>query len=368
MLKVGLIGIGNAGNQVVKLGKQAGFDAIALNSSERDLATVADTVTIVTVGDEKGAGKDRSVAKEFIKEAAPELLSEGIFNEVVVDKDIVVVIASAGGGTGSGMAPSLQAVLQAVYPQTHFIIAGIVPTISESLAAQQNALEYLKEMKKTNPTYMLYDNMKFESLGPVSMIQEVNREIIEDLRVIRGDYQVSTPFTSIDEKDSMKIYQTPGRLVISRAACFKEKDVDEKSIEQRLVDAVKLGAHVELETDRIVKRLGLIINLPQSLYEKLDVTLPTVKKAFGEPIEGFEHIAVDDKYESRTVVTMSGLSFPDDRIQKTIQRIEEVKSKLNEQKGSILDNYDVDNVANARKDDKEIPDVAINPLDIFNNY
>lgn len=368
MLKVGLIGIGNAGNQVVKLGKEAGFDAVALNSSERDLATVADVVTTVTVGDEKGAGKDRNVAKQFIKQAAPELLSDGIFNEVVDNKDIVVVIASAGGGTGSGMAPSLQAVLQAIYPQTHFIIAGIVPTISESLAAQQNALEYLQEMKKSNPTYMLYDNMKFESLGPVSMIRRVNAEIIEDLRVLRGDYQISTPYTSIDEKDAMKIYQTPGRLVISRATNFKEKDIDDKSIEQRLVDAVKSGAHVELETDRIIKRLGLIINLPQALYQSLDVTLPTVKKSFGESIEGFEHIAVGENYEPRTIITMSGLSFPDDRVEKTIQRIEEVKSKLTEQKASILDSYSVDSLSEARRDEDNAVAANINPLDIFNNY
>lgn len=367
MLKVGVIGLGNAGNQIAKLAKEAGFDAIALNSSERDLQTVKDVVAAVTIGDEKGAGKDRSIAKSFIKEAAPELLQSGILDEAILDRDIVLLPTSLGGGTGSGMTPVLRAALAQLRPETHFIIVGIVPTISESLAAQQNTLEFLQEMKRTNPTYMLYDNAKYENLGPVSMIQTVNKEIIEDFKTIRGDYQVSTPFTSIDEKDAMKIYQTPGRVVVGRAYDFKEKDLDAASIEERIINHIKLGAHAELETDRIVKRLGLIVNLPQSLYETLDTTIPQAKKVFGEPVEGFEHIAVDDRYTSRVIVAMSGLSFPDDRIQKTIQRIEEVQAKLAEEKESILDSYDVRSVGEVRKDavvEVDVKDV----LDIFNDY
>ena len=367
MLNVSVIGIGNAGNQVAALAKQAGFSAMALNSSDKDLSTVKSVVTTLIVGDEKGAGKDRNTAKAFIKESIREMLAEKYLDDVLVGQDVVAIVSSTGGGTGSGMAPMLQAILSNMYPQTHFIVVGILPPVSESLAGQQNSLEYLQEMKKTNPTYMLYDNGKHEKLGTVSMFHNVNNDIVEDLKVIRGDYQITTPYSSIDEKDSMKIYQTPGRLVVAKASGFREKDVDEQSIEQRLINAVKSGSQVELETDRKVKRLGLIVNLSQNIYETMDATTPDIKKAFGEPIEGFEHIAISDQLESVAALLMAGLNFPDDRIVRTMQKIEEVQSKLTARKSSILDTIETESIAEIRSDgEKSVP--AMDLDDILSGY
>lgn len=367
MIKVGIIGVGNAGNQVAACAKKAGFKAIALNSSEKDLATVRDILTTVIIGDEKGAGKDRNTAKSFIKEAIQEVLTSHILDEVILDHDVVMIVSSTGGGTGSGMAPLLQAVLSNTYPEVQFIIVGIVPTLSESLASQRNSVEYLKEMKMTNPTYMLVDNGKFEGQGTVSMFQRINLELVEDFKVIRGDYQISTPYASIDEKDSMKFYTTPGRLVIGRASGYREKDLDQKSIEQRIIDNVKNGHNVELETDRSVKRSGLIINLTPNLYSTMDTTMPEVVKAFGEPIEGFEHLAVADNLESSSIVLLAGLSFPDDRIVKTVQRIDEVQSKLGEEKSSIIDSINIDGITDIRKDNrKEVAKVSLE--DIMGGY
>lgn len=367
MLKVSVIGIGNAGNQVAALAKQAGFDAMALNSSDKDLSTVKSIVTTLVVGDEKGAGKDRNTAKAFIKESIRELLAEKYLDDVLIGKDIVNIVSSTGGGTGSGMAPLLQAILSNMYPKTHFIVTGILPPVSESLAGQQNSLEYLQEMKKTNPTYMLYDNGKFEKLGTVSMFRNINSEIVEDMKVIRGDYQITTPYSSIDEKDAMKIYQTPGRLVIGRASGFREKDIDEQTIEQRIINAIKNGSQVELETDRKVKRLGLIVNLSSGLYETMDGTVPEIKKAFGEPIEGFEHVAIGDQVESNAILLMSGLNFPDDRIVKTMQKIEEVQSKLTASRTSILESIETDAIAEMRKDsERKAPTMELD--DILNGY
>lgn len=367
MLNVSVIGIGNAGNQVAALAKASGFDAMALNSSDKDLSTVRTVVPTLVVGDEKGAGKNRNTAKSFIKESIKEMLAEKHLDEVLIQKDIVVIVSSTGGGTGSGMAPLMQAVLSNMYPNSHFIVVGILPSVNESLASQQNSLEYLQEMKKTNPTYMLFDNSKHEKLGTVSMFQNVNNDIVEDLKVIRGDYQGTTPYASIDEKDSMRIYQTPGRLVIGRVHGFKEKDIDEASIEQRLINRIKQGSHVELEIDRKVKCQGLIVNLSNSLYSTMDNTIPDIRKAFGEPIEGFEHIQIDENIDSNAVLLMSGLTFPDDRIVKIMQKIEEVQSKISARKSSVLDSIDVSDIAEIRKDEvKKQPNLDLD--DIINTY
>ena len=58
MLEVGVIGIGNCGNHVVKLAmEELACDVLALNSSKNDLETIPDTIPSILVGDERGAGK-----------------------------------------------------------------------------------------------------------------------------------------------------------------------------------------------------------------------------------------------------------------------------------------------------------------------
>ena len=68
MLSVSCIGIGNAGNQIAELAKVTkDIPGIAINSSQKDLTNVTHIKRIV-VGDQKGAGKNRSDARKFIKE------------------------------------------------------------------------------------------------------------------------------------------------------------------------------------------------------------------------------------------------------------------------------------------------------------
>ena len=129
MLKVAIVGIGNAGNQVAELAKKTkGIEGIAINSSEKDISTVS-AVKAIVIGDEKGAGKDRNIAKEFIQKSARKLLSESEFTDVIVNNEVIFVVSSTGGGTGSGMAPVLTDVLTRVYPTKRFILVGILPPI-----------------------------------------------------------------------------------------------------------------------------------------------------------------------------------------------------------------------------------------------
>ena len=68
MLNLGIIGIGNAGNQVASLAAEVmGIDAICINSSEKDLSMVNGRAKKILIGDSKGAGKNRDEAKAFIK-------------------------------------------------------------------------------------------------------------------------------------------------------------------------------------------------------------------------------------------------------------------------------------------------------------
>ena len=77
MLNVSVIGLGNAGSQVAALAmEKLGVAALAINSSEKDLQTIPSSVPHVLIGDTKGAGKERSAAKKFLKDSIMTIIND----------------------------------------------------------------------------------------------------------------------------------------------------------------------------------------------------------------------------------------------------------------------------------------------------
>ena len=345
MLKVATIGMGKAGGEVAELAKKAySIDGVAINTSIDDMTTVTN-IHQISVGDDKGAGKDRNIAKQFVYQKAKEMLALPELKELIENHEVIFNISSTDGGSGSGMAPVLTDVLKRLYPEKRFILVGILPTLKESVAGQQNTIEYMKEIRNFDSTYMLYDNNTRANLTRSEMFQDVNREIVLDMAIIRGDFQYATPYTNIDERDMFKIIETPGRLVIAKVFGFKEKDIDDKSVEDRLIESLRSSTHAELDRDQIIKRLGIITNLSEKVYKTFDTNVSKFKELVGEPLEGFEHIYINKTEEetNRVIAIMSGLSVPDDRIEKILQRIDEVTAQLTKTKeSSVLDNANTD--------------------------
>lgn len=367
MLNVSVVGIGNAGNQIAALASKNGFKAVALNSSEGDLSTVKDAVDIVVIGDKRGAGKDRGIAKSFITKAAKQLVDSESIKKVAEEQDVCVIVSSTGGGTGSGMAPVIQHIFSQFFPKTHFIIAGILPTLTESLATQHNTIGYLEDMLKSSPTYLLYDNEKqVGASDPTTMLSTINSQVLEDLKIIRGDYQSSTPFNSIDEQDSMKIYKTPGRLILAKSTINEDGDVEES-----LVRSVNSSAHSELDLDNVIRRRGLIYNLSDSLYRSINFELPLLTNEFGEPVEGFDHSKVNPKKSDSNSICliMSGLSFPNDRSEKVVKRCDDAEKLIAEQEAQLPQSLSVDTsgIDKMRSDIKEEKD-EVSLEDILGMY
>lgn len=373
MLKVCTIGIGNAGNQIAELAFSTyNIPGLAINSSQKDLMNVK-SIRKMVIGDERGAGKNRDEAKRFVKEQIMNLLSMEQFTEHIDAHDVVFIVSSIGGGTGSGMAPIFTDILSRKFSKKFFILVEIYPPIKESIAAQQNGIDYLKEVKDfiPNAVYMCYDNERKSDLPTSEMMKLVNKEIVDHIAIIRGDYQYATPYNSIDEKDMLKIIETPGRLAIYEISDIKEKDLDNKTIEDMLINVIKNeSANVELDRDKIVKRMGVITNLNEKLNKVFNNNVPNIKELVGEPVEGFEHIYIGKNDETnRCVIIMSGLSVPDDRIQKIIQRIEEGLAELSRIKeSSLLDSTNMSCVKELRdtgmKSSNDIDDLE----DLFSKY
>ena len=359
MLDVGLIGIGNAGNQVATLAaEKLGIDVFAINSSRQDFDTIPDSITKKLIGDEKGAGKNRADAKAFLKKQIMELMSDDDFKNFMSGKEVVYICSSTGGGTGSGIAPIMSSIIRQAFRDEEgrekpIILIGVLPKLSEGQSTQVNTLEYLHEvydvLADDQPTYMLYDNNKYAKESSSAVLQKINADIISDIKVMKLTYNTPTPFDSIDEKDMKTICFDPGRIVVASAFNIKEKDLDEVSIEDLIINNLKINGHAEIQRDGIVSKTGLITNLSEKLNDSFDSHLNKVRGFIGEPVEEFLHIAINKERDmpNNVALIISGLSKIDDRIDKIEDRIKEIEERQKEQESTKRESsFDEDEIAN----------------------
>lgn len=119
MLNVGVIGIGNAGGQVAKLvASSTNIPAFAINSSEDDMAALEGKLAAKCIGDKQGSGKNRDEAKRFLKGSILELTRDTDFIGFMQDLEAVCIVASTGGGTGSGTLPIMVKVIRDTFKTT----------------------------------------------------------------------------------------------------------------------------------------------------------------------------------------------------------------------------------------------------------
>lgn len=383
MLKIGVIGLGNAGGQVARLAfESARIPAIAINSSETDLETVK-SIPCILIGDGHGSGKVRAESKRFIKNAGEKFLNHPQLNEFLKDKEFIFIVGGTGGGFGSGSIPLFTALLEDKIKKTpiegdflgpKLISTCIMPTVKEGLPAQDNTIQFFKELLKLRPnmTYMVYDNNKFNNLAPNKLLEEVNKDIVDDFLILRGDFQLNTQFDSIDKKESTILMTTPGRLGVLKAYDIKEKDLDNTSIEDILLANMANMAIADLDRNRAMKSRGVISNLSVKLNEKFDFNMPKLTEVLGEPIEPFQHVYVnEDKDQPNNVlVILGGMTAPNDRLQKVFERAEEIVQKQKEldAESNIFDEIDDSSISDLRLSSTQKGNDTSDTKDIFSMF
>lgn len=379
MLNVGIIGIGNAGNQVAALAvDKLAIPVIAINSSEKDLETLPAGIPKKLIRDasglSKGAGKDRKLAKVFLKDTILSFISSDEMSDFMKELDFCFIISSTGGGTGSGTAPIMTTILNATYPDVHTILIGILPVDSEALSSHVNTLEYLNELYSNLPdqTYMLYDNDKLAGESSYHIMETINSEIVKDIDVLRCSYNYTTKYDSIDDRDMTRLISFPGRVSVARLDNFRDKDCDTKSIEEMIIDKIKRSTHVETQRDKKVLATGIITNLSPTLNEEFDDNVLRVREFSGDPIHSFKHIYINEDRSTGNNVfyIMSGLTKVNDKINKISDRIADIEERQRiMEEESALNHVNMQELSD-KISDKEVAnkDKDVDLKDIFSSF
>lgn len=370
MLNLGVIGVGNCGNQVcAKAAEKLAVDVLAINSSEDDLAVLPESISKILIGDTKGVGKDRMEAKKFIQPKLMPIIKSEEFVRFM-DKDRVVIVSSCGGGTGSGIVPMLADILRQVFRDVDIIVVGVLPADYEVLDTQSNALEFLHELLGIQGiSYMLYDNNKNGNMPAHMVLPVVNDEIVTDIEILRGTYQVPTRLNSIDRKDSIRLTSVAGQIVIAKRTDIREKELDTKTFGAMLVESLKNSKYVDFERTKVYRGLGIITNLSEELNMKFDVTVPELVDYIGSPnTSDFQHIAInqDSQMLNNVFAIITGLPRPNGYI---LELQERVNQKAYERETTKVEDVEID-LSHIKRDKgqkaEESTEVDIN--DILSKY
>lgn len=390
MLKVGIIGIGNCGNQIASLAKKTkSLNVLAINSSEKDIDSIQNGLDCVIFGDHEGCGKDRSIALDFVRKNYKDLLENGMFQKFMNENQFIFIINSTGGGTGSGMGPVLTHILRDFYNQEiyddndpnkkFFINIGVLPSIGESIGSQRNTIQYLSEMTRLGTPFMLFDNNNSRAKSTDQMMETINKDVVEAISVIRGDRSVPSPYGMIDDKDMRKIVTYPGMIFMNILEnVYVEKISNDGSVEDLIIDNINRNNHmVNVDRDKIVKCRGYIANISEDLRPFFDSNLPKINELYGEPqVQHFEHFAINESEDAELnslVLIMSGLSMPDNRLKMIAAKIKESEEALKKKKESNLLDSLVSKVNEfgatpAKKETEGRSARGFNASDIFSNY
>lgn len=192
-MRIGLIGVGQAGGKItdtlleydLNLGSNFIKDCVAVNTARQDLNGLSnipdDSEHRILIGESEvkgnGVGADNKKGRDVMRKDVDEVID-------VVDKmpshdlDAFVIVASLGGGTGSGGMPVLADEMKKMYSEPVYGL-GILPSENEGQIYTVNAARSLQSCVDKTDNLMIFDNNAW-SRGRGSLeswYDDLNREI-----------------------------------------------------------------------------------------------------------------------------------------------------------------------------------------------
>lgn len=332
-LKIGVIGIGNAGSQVAMAAAREGHNALVMNTSVKDLdnGALGAEMSAILIGDGRGSGKARDNAMALLKmggnEGIKKIFNDEHFKATVEAADVIFTTYSTGGGTGSGIGPFMSSMIRKAYGSKLVIDYGILPLHSESVLAQANAVACTNEMVQNGGVYMLSDLQFYEGMSIEASYDAICKYMARVMGVIRGDYLHISNAGMVDERDMLTTISAPGYMAINFVDHIKESDLAHKSMQAALIEQIRNSATCRPQHDSRVMYNALISNVPGSFTDPLKTgNFAELNAYIGEPKATFNDYYVDeDAFEGNLVSIMSGMSLPMDRFA-------QVRAKINANK------------------------------------
>ena len=302
---IAFLAVGQAGGNIGRLFESLGFNVMYVNTSMEDLRTLTDAKHVYHIAGGEGAARDRERARELLIADSQDLQIE---ISKTFTEEFIFIIFSAGGGTGSGTAPTIMSYMADIMPESKICGVTILPTANESLKTQANAFECFAELEKFEEE----EKIDLCSLFVIDNNGKPNKillnEIFADLfmKMLRIP-SFTDPRGNIDAMDLKDVLSAKGCAMISALPA-------EQSSTPKLIDSIKNGIFAR-QDDRMVQYIALSM--------ASEINTDAFIKVVGKPYDMFQGYNRDS-----TVCVLSGLNMPYSRIEGIKDLIAEEQNEL----------------------------------------
>jgi cell division GTPase FtsZ len=293
----GILGLGAAGSNIANLFENKGYTTMYINSSIEDLNCIKGVHKVAIPGAE-GAAKDRKRVLQLAMESFGDMVQK---IESVITQKYVVVIFSAGGGTGSGLSTPILKYLT----QTGKICIPVMvlPDSRSSAKVNENAYNACIEL------------MSIQGLGATFLLDNSRGDkfVINSRFACELDsfinLQNSSIHGNIDKAERKQMLSCPGVAVIGKVS-------KAKSVASELVESLYNGIHAEI-TSKNAYYLGV-----STSNRSLDIE--SITSTFSSVYDVFSGVS-----EATSIIIVSGMQWPQKRILQFKNKFEEAVKTIN---------------------------------------
>lgn len=333
-MRTRLIGLGAAGNKAAIEAVERGIipcnNVMLLNSTLKDIPadyiTRNGAVCYQFTGAYGGCGKERSRSYELCSATLEnDDIKLGQFLGIDTDEEaeLVVLVSSTEGGTGSGASPLVADYINQVYglPVHIFGLAGF----EDDVRGMRNTVDFFKDMKDTFAVECI-SNQRFLDDAKGNRLKAealANTEFATKLSVLMG-IAIRDAVHNIDPTDLLKLSTQTGYMMIE-SYIFKDKIKTQAQFQQAVTEMI---AHSKaLDPAGSEKKLGVIINIREEATDYIDYS--EIEDKFGVPYERYEHIQHEEEMPEFISFIAGGLDMPIESVEETYNKYKESLEKVN---------------------------------------
>jgi cell division protein FtsZ len=302
LAKIKVIGLGGGGgnaiNRMVESGVK-GVEFIAANTDLQVLKTSKAEVKIQIGADGLGAGGKPEVGKEAAVAAKKEL------EDALSGADMIFITCGMGGGTGTGAAPVVAEIAQALGALTVAIVTK--PFSFEGRRRMENAAKGLEELKKHVDTLIVVPNDRLrEIIDKSTPMKDAFKEVDNVLH--RGVQSISdliavVGLINLDFADIKSVMKDSGNAIIGIGIGIGEDRAIEAA--KDAVSSPLLETSINGATDAIINITGGV-NL--TLFEA-EQAAEVVRAAAGNDINTIFGAVINENLTDEVIVTVIATGF-----------------------------------------------------------
>ena len=305
LAKIKVIGIGGGGGNAVNRMIESGVKGVEFIVANTDLQVLNNSLaeTKIQLGanltDGLGAGAKPDTGREAAVESKKEI------EEALKGADMVFITCGMGGGTGTGAAPVVAEIAQALGALTVAIVTK--PFTFEGRKRMENAIVGLDELKKHVDTLIVIPNDKLrEIIDKTTPMLEAFKEVDNVLR--RGVQSISdliavVGLVNLDFADVKAVMKDSGNAIIGIGIGMGEERAIEAA--KQAVSSPLLETSIAGATDAIINITG---GMNLTLFEA-EQAAEVVRAAANTDINTIFGSVINENLTDEVIVTVIATGF-----------------------------------------------------------